>query len=320
MSYVELDRPLPYSGACEILTLDQLGQRFSGAVAAIGNLDGVHLGHKQLVAQAKQLANSLGAPMVVVSFEPHPTRYFNPLATPFRLSMTEPKAALLSELGVQALCVVNFDIETATMNAEDFVERLLVGQGKLRGLVAGPDFRFGQQRKGDLVLASQLGMITRTIPGELDEHGEMISSTRVRERLADGDVPGAQALLGHPHGIWGQVERGDQLGRTIGFPTANLQTWWQMLPQDGIYAAYSHLGDNSRVPTALYVGKRPSVDGLDQRFEAHLLDWQGDLYDQVMSVELVAQTRGDASFDGLDALKAQIERDCAAVKAVLGIA
>lgn len=302
---------------CEILTPQQAMAQQQNTVAAIGNLDGVHLGHQALVAEAKTLADRQGLPLVVVSFEPHPKRYFDPDSLPSRLSPAAHKAELVAGLGVSALINVPFTRDTATMEAENFVSDLLVEQVGLRALVAGPDFRFGKQRKGDLDMANRLGLPAYSIEWQqMDD--EIISSSRIRRALRQGDVTKAAELLGRRYEVRGTVERGDQLGRTIGFPTANLETSSYCLPMDGIYAALSDLGDGvGPRPTALYVGKRPSVDGVMPRFEAHLLDFEDDIYGRELKVSLVSLVRGDLALDGLDALKAQIERDCAACRAVL---
>jgi len=302
---------------CKILTPQQAGEQLPAMVAAIGNLDGVHRGHQALIAEAKSLADQQGAPLAVISFEPHPKRYFDPDALPSRLSPAAHKAELLGQFGVHALINVPFTRDTATMAAEAFVEELLVNCIGVKTLVAGPDFRFGKQRKGDLHMANRLGLPAYSIEWQQMD-GEAISSSRIRAALRLGDVDQAHAMLGHAYEVRGLVERGDQLGRTIGFPTANVDTAGYCVPMDGIYAAWADLGDGrDRWPTALYVGKRPSVDGFDQRFEAHLLDFDGNLYGQELKVTLESFVRGDMALDGLDALKAQIERDCAACRAVL---
>jgi len=303
--------------SCQILTPAQAGETLPKVVAAIGNLDGVHLGHQALIAEARALADQQSVPLAVISFEPHPKRYFDPDALPSRLSPAVHKAELLGRYGVEALINIPFTRDTATMAAEAFIEDLLMTDIGVKTLVAGPDFRFGKQRKGDLHMANRLGLPAYSIEWQ-ELGGQAISSSRIRAALRQGDVDQAHNMLGHAYEIRGIVERGDQLGRTIGFPTANVDTAGYCVPKDGIYAAWANLGDGrDRWPTALYVGKRPSVDGFDQRFEAHLLDFDGDLYDREIKITLESFVRGDMALDGLDALKAQIERDCAACRAVL---
>lgn len=295
-----------------------------GAVVVLGNFDGVHLGHQAVIARAGEIARARGVPFAVLTFEPHPRSVFQPGAAPFRLTPFRSKAHLIASLGVDHLFILRFDADFARRSAEDFVDHVLVEGLGASHVVVGYDFVFGNRRLGTPVLLRERGAargfdVTVIEPVESDR-GTIYSSTRVRELLAAGKPREAAALLGHPWEVEGRVERGDQLGRTIGFPTANLGLGPYLRPALGIYAARAGLaeGDNVRWLDAVsYVGWRPTVGGTDLRLETFLFDFNEDIYGRQLRVALVEHLRDDERLDGLDALKAQIAEDCRQARAVL---
>jgi riboflavin kinase/FMN adenylyltransferase len=277
----------------------------------------VHLGHQAVIAEARAVAQASGAPFAVLTFEPHPRSVFQPGAAPFRLTPFRSKAHLLASLGVDHLFILRFDTEFARRSAEDFVDHVLVDGLGAAHVVVGYDFVFGNRRRGTPVLLRErgaaLGFGVTVIEPVESARGIIYSSTRVRELLTAGKPRDAAAVLGHFWEIEGRVERGDRLGRTIGFPTANLSLGPYLRPAIGIYAARAGLAEGDRTrwyDAASYVGWRPTVGGTDLRLETFLLDFDGDLYGRQLRVALVEHLRGDEKLDGMEALKAQIAEDC----------
>ena len=296
-----------------------------GASVAIGNFDGVHRGHREVVRVAAEHARRLGRPLGVVTFEPHPRELLSPAAAPARLTPLRRKAELLRELGVDRLHVLRFDERLMRMSAESFVEDLLLGSLAAAAVTTGRDFRFGHKRQGDGALLARLAQ-ARGVPVSAVEpvclDGETCSSTAIRAALADGQVEHAAALLGYPYQIEGVVRPGDRRGRTIGFPTANLHPRTRhppMLPAIGVYAVRAGLCRDGRLhwlPAVANLGRRPTFDGRSVQLEVHLLEGGGDLYGQRLRVALVERLRGEQKVAGIDELKAQIARDCARARAI----
>lgn len=291
---------------------------------ALGNFDGVHRGHQAVIAEAQRIARSLGTLAGVVTFEPHPRRVFRPDEPPFRLSPFRVKARKLEALGLDLLVVCHFDGGFQHKTAEAFVEEDLVGGLAIRHAVCGSDFLFGHQRGGDVDLLTRLGArfgfgVTAVGP-VADPQGGVYSSTRVRDALLAGRVRDAAHILGSPWEIEGRVEHGAKLGRTIGFPTANIELDEYLRPAFGVYAVRA--GVDAGPATVWHdgvanLGRRPTVGGLVERLEVHLFDFAGDLYGRHLRVQFVEHLRGERKFDGLDALKAQIARDGEAARAAL---
>ncbi|MDH3667430.1 MAG: bifunctional riboflavin kinase/FAD synthetase [Paracoccaceae bacterium] len=289
------------------------GQR--GASAALGNFDGVHRGHQALIAEAAQAGAQIAAPAGVITFEPHPRRFFQPDAPPFRLTLAEEKARILAGLGIQHLHQISFDVALAAMPAEDFVTRVLAQGLGIRHLVIGEDFRFGKGRGGDATLlramSAELGF-TVSIQHLLGGDGGEFASTAVRVLLEEGRVAAAAEQLGRWHSVTGTVQNGDQRGRELGYPTANLNFGEQIIPRYGIYAARvevldgPHQGVHDGVAS---IGERPTFGVNAPNFEVHLFDFVGDLYGARISAGLVAWLRGEENFDDVDALVAQMDRD-----------
>jgi riboflavin kinase/FMN adenylyltransferase len=295
-----------------------------GGAVALGNFDGVHRGHQALLGAAAAAAESLAAPLVVTTFEPHPRTFFRPHDPPFRLTPFRIKAILLQALGVDVLLVLTFDRAMSHLAPEDFVQRVLVDGLAARQVVVGSDFRFGHRRGGDIRLLEQLGRdagfaVNLVAPvGAAD--GEVYSSTRVREYLVTGKPAHAAALLGRPFEIEGRVLHGDRRGRTIGFPTANLDLDGYLRPALGVYAVRAGIGDGDVpewVDGVANLGRRPTVDGERLLLETHLFDFDRAIYGEHLRVALIEYIRPERRFDGLDALKAQIGEDCVTARRIL---
>lgn len=292
-----------------------------GAVVTVGTFDGVHLGHQALVGRAIARARALSLPAVVYTFDPHPARVIAPSKAPPVLLSIEERARVLGELGVDLVIAEPFDRAFADVTADAWVERWLVGQLHPRAVVIGFNFTYGHKRGGDPAHMARMGA---RFGFEVDEvgavsvEGGVVSSTRVRERVAAGEVAEVARLLGRPFAITGVVEHGDQRGRTIGFPTANIAAEGEILPANGVYAGHVVLPDGRRFPSVSNIGRRPTFAGREVRVEAHLLDFDGDLYGQHLRLELVARLREERRFDGLPALTAQIRADAAEARAILG--
>jgi riboflavin kinase/FMN adenylyltransferase len=284
----------------------------TGAAIVIGNFDGVHRGHQAVLRQASKLADQRGLDCVVLTFDPHPSEVLGRGAPP-RLTTLARRIELLRAHGATAVTVEPFTTELASWTPERFAEELLVGRLRARAVVVGENFRFGNQRGGDFETLSALGATLgfEAVAAEVagDEDGPF-SSTRIRDALAVGDVEGAARVLGRPHALGGTVVHGDARGRTIGFPTANLGGVLEMLPAHGVYAVRVAHEEGGQVHGGVMnIGRRPTVGGTDLRLEVNLFDFDGDLYGQVLRVDLVARLRGEQRFSGLDELRAQIAKD-----------
>jgi riboflavin kinase/FMN adenylyltransferase len=282
-----------------------------GSVVCIGAFDGLHLGHRALIRHAVARARALGVPAVALAFEPLPREFFAAAAKPPRLTLARGKVAAMRALGVDGAGLLRFDSKMAATSAEDFVRQLLVARLRAREIWIGPDFQFGHRRGGNLALLQQMGAELGFVAGEIAPvqlQGERISSTRIRELLVAGEFDRAAELLGRPYAIGGRVVRGRQLGRTLGFPTANLR--FPKTPAlSGIYATWVHGVFEQPWPSVSSFGTRPTVDGVEPLLEAHLFDFQGDLYGRHIEVEFVAKLRDEEKFNDLPALTEQMHRD-----------
>ncbi|WP_338243484.1 bifunctional riboflavin kinase/FAD synthetase [Maricaulis maris] len=298
-----------------------LPQDSRGAVIALGNFDGVHMGHRHVIALAAGLAGELGAPLGAALFDPHPRRFFAPDAPAFRLMSERRRNHILESLGVTQLHVLPFSMVMAKMTPAAFVADVLADGLGIAGIVTGDDFRFGADRAGDTNALAQLCAERGIATAFAELHGngaDKVSSTRIRKAIHDGDMAAAATLLGTPWTVEGLVQRGDQRGRTIGFPTANLTLGDFVRPDYGVYAV--RVGIDGETPShagVANIGKRPTVDGATELLEVHLLDWSGDLYGRTLEVEFFDHLRSERRFDGLDALKAQIATDANAARTAL---
>lgn len=290
-----------------------------GASAAIGNFDGVHRGHRVLIADA----TAAGDPVAVISFEPHPRRLFQPDAPPFRLTTTEEKARLLQAAGVDILYNLAFDRDLAGMEARDFVKSVLVEGLDVQHLVVGADFRFGKGRAGDATLLRRLGaefgfgVTVQKLVG--DEAGDF-ASTAIRVLVEQGRCEDAARQLGRWHSVSGPVVLGDQRGRDLGYPTANLAFGEQLVPRFGVYATWVDVLEGpcmGRHAGVASIGERPTFGINAPNFEVHLFDFSGDLYGTPISVGLVRFLRGEVAFDGVGPLIEQMDRDSEEARAIL---
>jgi riboflavin kinase/FMN adenylyltransferase len=298
-----------------------LPAELKGGSVAIGAFDGVHLGHQAVIGAARRAADKLGAPLGVATFEPHPRRWFEPDGAPFRLTNPSQQAAALEALGIDILYRLPFDQEMVARSPESFISDLLVSGLGVRHVAVGFDFTFGARRAGkpELLIAEgrRLGFAVTVVAPVQTAEGDKVSSSAIREALSTGRPEDAAAMLGRPYVIDGVVVHGDHLGRTMGFPTANIAFDDFLRPAYGIYAARATLADGRKFGAAAYIGRRPAVGGKDERLEVNLFDFDEEIYGQVLTTEIVAFLRGDRWFDGLDALKAQTAKDVAKAKEIL---
>lgn len=303
--------------------LGNLPRSVTGSVVAWGNFDGFHKGHQAVVRRAAEIADEMGAPLAVMTTEPHPSQFFRPDTPSFRLMSLRSKAQALEAFGADVVFVLAFDAALAGMPAEDFVRDVLVDRLKAKHVVTGYDQRFGKGRGGDADLLRRMGSEAGfgvTVVEPLEADGKVYSSSRVREHLRNGDPGQAALLMGHWWRIEGRVEQGDQRGRTIGFPTANVSWGDYLEPRLGVYAVRMHVEDGPRKGAydgVANLGRRPTFGKTDISFEVHLFDFDGDLYGAHVGVDMIGFIRPERKFDGLDALKAQIAADAAAARAIL---
>ncbi len=292
----------------------------NGSVVCIGAFDGLHLGHRALVRHAVERARALGVPAVALSFEPLPREFFGGPAAPARLQLPAMRIREFQSLGVDRVGLLRFNSALAAISAEAFVQGMLIDRLGVREVWVGPDFRFGHGRAGNLALLQRIGgeagFIADTIaPVEID--GARVSSTRIRTALLAGDFRSAARLLGKPYAIRGRVVRGQQLGRTLGYPTANLRFANKVPALRGIYATWVHGVGGERRASVSSFGTRPTVGGKEPLLEAHLFDFDGDLYGQHIEVEFVAKLRDEEKFPDLPTLVAQMNRDAEQARRIL---
>jgi riboflavin kinase/FMN adenylyltransferase len=290
-----------------------------GSVVCIGAFDGLHLGHRALVRHAVSRARALALPAVALSFEPLPREFFATGSPPPRLTLARAKFEALCDLGIDLVGLLRFDAAFAAMSAEDFVRDVLVGRLGVREVWVGPDFRFGCDRQGDLQTLQSLGARYGFSANAIDavDDGTRISSTRIRKALATGDFETSSRLLGRPYTIAGRVVRGERLGRTLGYPTANLRFGGRTPPLSGIFAVRVHGVGANPMPAVASFGTRPTVGGSEPLLEANLFDFDGDLYGRRIEVEFVARLRDEQTFPDLPSLVAQMHRDSAQARTLL---
>jgi len=282
-----------------------------GAAVAIGNFDGVHLGHRAIIDRCRQLGKP-GQPVALVTFEPLPQAFFRPGQAPARLTTVYEKLRLVREAGVDLTWLMRFDGKFAGLSAREFVERVLVAGLAAQQVVVGADFRFGRGREGDVTslaaLGDEFGFGVHVEPAVLC-NGERISSSGIRGHLAASEFEEASALLGRPFRMEGHVVRGAGLGRKLGYPTANLRIRAEPSPLGGVLAAFARISGGPWLPAVTNLGRRPAVGGGEPLLEVHFFDLDRDLYGQRLEVQFVAKLRDELHFNGLDALIAQMQRD-----------
>lgn len=308
-------------------SLSDLPETTRGAVLAIGNFDGVHLGHQQVIADARALAAAKNAPLGVMLFDPHPQQFFAPDAPPFRLTRLVTRAALLADLGVDFTLALPFDATMAACEAEGFISDILLAQLGVSAVCVGYDFCFGKGRRGNFAMlqdiGGEMGFETFATEAVLQPNSTSpFSSSAIRNFLRDGDPEQAAQLMGHAFAIEAEVQKGDQRGRTIGFATANMPLHDYVLPKFGVYAVSAEVLDGAFAGQTLKgvanLGMRPTVGTDKPRLESHFFDFEGDLYGANLRVSLLHFIRPEQKFDGLDALKAQISMDSDQAREMLG--
>jgi riboflavin kinase/FMN adenylyltransferase len=291
-----------------------------GGIVALGNFDGFHLGHQAVAGRAIAAARAAGRPAIVATFDPHPVRLFRPDAPPFRLTTLDQRERLFGAAGADAMLVFHFDAALAALTAEEFVAQRLVAMAQVGGVVTGEDFTFGKAKGGNVAILAELGHqhgFTVETVGPVSLDGRTVSSSRIRDMLVAGKPRDAARLLTRPWAIEGVVTHGAKLGRTIGFPTANIELGNYLRPAYGIYAVRGRLPDGRMLDGAANLGIRPSFDPPQELLEPYFFDFAGDLYGQCIEVDLIDYLRPEAKFDTLDALTAQMNADCARARELL---
>jgi len=310
------------------IQLAEVTATLPASVLTLGNFDGVHRGHQLLVQEALRWGCQEALGVTVATFDPHPARILDPEHAPQRLMTLAQKREALAGLGVKRLVVIEFTRELAALTPEEFARTILVRRLGARVVVAGSGFRFGRGRAGDIATLRSLGAALDFAVSEvtpLVEAGRPVSSTRVREALAQGEVDSARVLLGRSFANDGAIVRGDGRGRTLGIPTANLVPENDAVPTDGVYAAWCRLRSGTDAwgrawPAVVNLGRRPTFAGSEHRIEAHLMGFSGDAYGAAMRIEYWQRLREERRFAGAQALRAQVEADMHEAREALGIA
>lgn len=306
-------------------SISELAQVPGPVVLAIGVFDGLHLGHRAVLERAQKEARRIGGTAVPLSFDPHPARVLRPENAPLMLTAAEHKMRLLEAMGFSHTLLLPFNLTVAATSADDFIRSLAQTARPLAAICVGHQWSFGKGRQGNLEslakLGAQMGFVEIGVPEILFE-GEAVSSTRIRNAVTQGDFVQASRLLGRAYSVLGEVQRGRALGRTLGFPTANLGLFNEQLPPHGVYAvrATGAVGTEP-LPGVANLGTRPTVESssVQPTLEVHLLDYSGDLYGKILEVEFVAPLRGEQKFASLDLLRQQIHLDTLRAKEVLGL-
>jgi riboflavin kinase/FMN adenylyltransferase len=293
------------------------------AVVTIGTFDGVHMGHRKIISRIIEVARQINGESVILTFFPHPRMILNPEDVNLKLISTiNEKAKLLEQLGVDHLIITPFTRDFSNLNAETYIRQILVDKIGTRKIIIGYDHHFGKDREGNLAqlqtYAPEYSFEVEEIP-EQDIHDVAVSSTKIRQALLRGDVQTAKDFLGYPFSLFGQVIKGDQLGRTLGFPTANLlvEENYKLIPGDGIYAVNIRLHPQSQISNLksqiykgmAYIGNRPTINGMSRNIEVNIFDFDQDIYREYITIEFLHFIRGDIRFDNIEALKQQITND-----------
>lgn len=293
-------------------------EEFKGAVTALGNFDGLHRGHQALLEITRKQALDRGRPFGVLTFEPHPRRLFRPDDAPFRITPLPVKLERLKALKADAVFILDFNWETAKLSADDFIAKILKEKLGLSEIALGADFHFGQNRSGNLVTLQNAGMNCTTVGLVKDANHAVYSATRIRGLLQSGQIEEANALLGWDWEIQAIVEKGDQRGRELGYPTANMALGETIHPSYGIYATLVQIeGEDQWRMAASNIGIRPMFEAPVALIESFLLDYSGDLYGKRLRVRPVRKIRDEAKFNSLEDLIVQMEKDCATAREIL---
>lgn len=297
-------------------SLDRIPPEARAGAISVGNFDGVHRGHAELIRALRRQADHVDGPAVVVTFDPHPAAILRPDRQPPRLTSIERRAELLGKLGVDHVVVCHTDRAFLQKTANEFFEHVVTGALAAKAMVEGPNFFFGRGREGDVERLRELcqrAHIQLSIVEPSLEHQEMISSTRIRNHLLAGEIEQANELLTAPYALRGRVISGESRGTSIGFPTANLGEIENMVPQHGVYASALTL-QGKRLLAATHIGPNPTFDEQQAKVEVHILDWTGDLYGQVLHVDFLHKVREIARFESVEALRQQLKNDIACVR------
>ncbi len=292
--------------------LHNLTQPLSGCVATIGKFDGFHLGHQHVINQLKAVAEIKNLPSVVILFEPQPVEYFSPDKAPLRLARFRDKIIHLSEIGIDILVCLNFNSKLANLTADQFVEQILIKRLNIKHLVIGDDFRFGKDRRGDFLFLQKAGHkagfeVENSHTLIIDD--ERVSSTRIRQCLADNDMLQARQLLGRPYTLCGRIAHGKKLGRQLGFPTINLKIGNRPIAVNGIFAVLVKGIDNRTLRGVASIGTRPTVNGVGNLLEVHILNFSKEIYGHYVDIEILHKIRNEKKFDSLDILIQNIKQD-----------
>ena len=299
---------------------DRIEGDLRGAILALGNFDGFHFGHQAVAGKALNWARDEGRPAIIATFDPHPVRFFKPDVPPFRLTNLDQRQRLFGDAGASAMLVFQFDAALARTTAEDFITKLLVERFGAAGVVTGADFTFGKGAKGDIGLLHEVGAahgLNSEAVGAISDSDDVISSSRIRAALKEGQCEEATRLLTRPFAIQGEVIHGDKNGRLLGYPTANIDMGQYLRPKYGIYAVKGRLPDGRLLNGAASLGVRPMFDPPKELLEPYFFDFSEHLYGQTIEVELHHFLRGEQKFDDLEALKVQMEKDCDKARALL---
>ncbi len=304
-----------------LTSLDPVPKALRGAVLALGNFDGVHRGHQAVIGRAVDIGHQQSRPVIVATFDPHPVRFFKPDVAPFRLTTLDQRETLFEGLGADAMMVFEFGAKLAGTTAQEFVTDLLVRDLGIAAVVTGSDFTFGKGKQGNVALLKLLGAevgIEAHAVSPVAQGDGIVSSSRIRDALWSGDPQQAAALLTRPFAIRGMVQHGDKVGRTIGYPTANIDLGSYIRPKYGIYAVTGLLPDGRVLKGAANLGIRPTFDPPKELLEPYFFDFSENLDGQEIEVAFHHFIRPEAKFDGLDALVAQMEKDCDEARRLLG--
>ena len=307
---------------------NNIDHKAHGAVIAVGNFDGVHLGHGKVISKAAEIAREEGAALGVMTFEPHPRELLSKSNEPFRLTPFRAKTEAIASLGVDIIYVLKFNQDLANLEAQDFIKNVLVEGLRAKHIVVGYDFAFGSGRKGEINLLkekSSTGEFKVTSVEKAEDENGPFSASAARQYIKLGDVKSAQSILGRPWQVLGRIRYGDQIGRSLGFPTANLSVKNILKPKSGIYAVWAGIGikesdQNIKIdwqPGAAYVGRRPTFDKSEELLEVHLLDFNYQIYGQLLRVAFISWIRGDEKYENSEDLKKQMYLDCQHARAIL---
>ena len=301
-----------------IRDLSQLDDTLRGGAVTIGNFDGVHRGHARIVEQLKNLAIKHNGPAKVFTFDPHPVRLLRPQLAPPPLTWTSRKALLLEELGVDVTVVYPTNASLLELSAEDFFQQIIVDALGAKALVEGPNFAFGKGREGTievLQLLCDTNEVELQVVQPLLEEEDYVSSSRIRRAVAAGDIDAARRDLTRPYRLRGMVTHGMKRGSEIGFPTANLDAIDTLIPAPGVYAGVA-ITESCSLPAAIHVGGNPTFKEDDHKFEVHIIGFEGNLYGQIMEVDMLSRIRGTVSFESAAQLKSQLQQDVAEAREI----